>query len=391
MSPNAKENLIPLVEPPSIPGDLILGSVTASWEEIETGIALITCEGGTVDDRELARFILSSDLYDVGIKQAQFDFDEWIRPSSFQKEADYQDRMNKAQRLMQSGNVTLLRNGYNVIVANVIGDHGQYQCEISRDDPNSRSITQWTCTCPAFQFSQMRTRKWKKWDNIPCSHTIAAYWSALGTPLDEALTEQQAENMGTGQAIGPSGFGADPMTAPPMGAPQGQQGMMPGMGQGMGNPPSGGPMMAPDPNLPPQAPGAGIIPAYPMDPAMMAPVSVPNTVGPTPRNPMQQPGTLSHIIKVAVEITFPDWSIARLKEDTMGQTEGIGTSAGGWQDVPKGSLVDVIHQDPTTGWVECTYDLSGGNNSPFHVRFFVEPTQLSNMNMIRKGPQITKL
>ena len=65
--------------------------------------------------------------------------------SNMTREAGWPDIEQKAKRLIQSGAVTLLRNGFNNIVAHVIGDHGEYNCEIGRDDPESQAITTWQC------------------------------------------------------------------------------------------------------------------------------------------------------------------------------------------------------------------------------------------------------
>lgn len=142
----------------------------------------------------------------------EFDWHE----SRVQKTAAWPDIMAKAKRLIQSGNVTLLRNGMNNIVAHVIGDHGEYQCEISRDDPDSRAITQWTCECPWDQYAFQRTRQWKKYEGRPCAHVLAAYWKSLATPVD------------------------DQPTGMPPGTPPAGPAVSPGMGQGMGLPPGGG-------------------------------------------------------------------------------------------------------------------------------------------------------
>src|SRR4051812_15960069 len=124
-----------------------VGNVRVSWFQDEPGKAVIFCEGGTVDDRLLAEILTRHELAMMGIKQATFSDED-----HFCKTAAWPDIMSKAKRLVQSGNVTLLRNGYNTVVAHVVGDHGEYQVEISRDDPSSRAITQWTCECPWDQY-----------------------------------------------------------------------------------------------------------------------------------------------------------------------------------------------------------------------------------------------
>lgn len=437
----------PLERPVSLPPkEQHIGHTTAEWFESEPGIAVIMCEGGTIDDQWLARVVVREQLAACGIKQAAFTFDQsmpddvihipqvsedkrhsedtpymyhvptnrlyvgdhgayhrtmfyhpdlepygqelhharfgngWMKgrfdPQGVQhydaydirnerdaemlqpyfdkieggvsqylgnavgqsaanrfqdlpwdklghtKLADWNDIMAKAKRLIQSGNVTLLRNGYNMIVAHVIGDHGEYQTEVSRDDPNSRVITQWTCECPWDQFAFQRTRKWKKYEARPCAHVLAAYWKSLGTPLDEDLSEDQAAGMGTGQALP----GGEQVQGPPPGSTFGPtpmgQGQVPGIEQAyqpqpmpMGQmPPTPGmmPGMVPNPTtmapsqLPPlmAPPGENqVIPPFPISPdQMQLPVSVPGgRPGPYPADPMQQPGTFS---KVAAKIDF---------------------------------------------------------------------------------------
>lgn len=91
----------------------------------------------------------------------------------------------KAQRLRDSGQVQVNLNTQNHVVGVVKGDHGTYNTEIWRDDPNSGTITLWNCDCPWSQYSWGRTRQWKKYEGRPCAHTLALYWTALTTPLQD--------------------------------------------------------------------------------------------------------------------------------------------------------------------------------------------------------------
>lgn len=116
-----------------------IGTVLVNWQEIDPGIAFVHSSGGTPDDRYLAEQIVVSRLAAHGWDRAIFSFDREHKTS------DWDDIMAKAKRLINSGNVTILRNGYNNVVAHVVGDHGEYQCEIGRDDPDSRAITTWQC------------------------------------------------------------------------------------------------------------------------------------------------------------------------------------------------------------------------------------------------------
>lgn len=114
--------------------------------------------------------------------------------ASVERVSTWDDVMQKAKRLILSGQVTLQRNGWNNVVSTVVGDHGQYQVEIGRDDPNSRVITQWTCECPWDQFAFDRTRVWKKYEGRVCSHALATLWSSLGAPLDDDVEQEKREN-----------------------------------------------------------------------------------------------------------------------------------------------------------------------------------------------------
>lgn len=326
----------------------ILGSVEVKWDEVNPGVAFITTAGGCVDDRWLAYAVVREELNSVGIRIAQFSIDppliahtttQVLEPKNAsiqlydsivanRKTAAWPDIMAKAKRLIQSGNVTLLRNGYNTVVAHVIGDHGEYQCEISRDDPTSRAITQWTCECPWDQFAFQRTREWKKYEGRPCAHVLAAYWKSLATPLDEDVAPGQEGRPGMPMAPGvPRSFspvmqpGPSVMTPqqgieqgyqpslPMQGNPGGEAVPMPGQDQtfegpymqGMGMPPTSPMPMAPPPSMMPPLmapPGeSGIIPPQPMGmEQMQLPVSVPGgRPGPYPANPIQQPGTFSSV------------------------------------------------------------------------------------------------
>lgn len=126
------------------PKEWKIGVSTARWFETTPGVAFIETTGGTIDDRWLAESIVRDHLGTCHIKQAKYSFDG---SSELRKTASWDDIMSKAKRLIQSGQVTLLRNGTNNVVSHVVGDHGEYQSEFSRDDPNSRAITQWQCDC----------------------------------------------------------------------------------------------------------------------------------------------------------------------------------------------------------------------------------------------------
>jgi hypothetical protein len=278
------------------------GSVETTWEELDPGVAAIRSKGGSFEDRYLAEQVLLSKLKAHNYERAYFSFDPEHKTSS------WDDIMAKANRLIKSNQVELLRNSYNVIAAHVVGDHDDYNVEIGRDDPNSRAITTWQCECPWDDFAWGRTRQWKKYEGRPCAHVLAAFWQAQSAPLDEELEE--------GQALPPGQRGFSPQTPADI----------PGVGQQQRLPfqeaPEGGftaPMQPPGdvqpaPGMEPAAPD--ILPPFPgeqmqlVPPGQLAPgqpgitVSEPGARQPTPFNPMQNPSTYS---KVGALITNQDW------------------------------------------------------------------------------------
>lgn len=187
------------------------GSTDVSWWEGPPGKAIVMSKGGSFDDRHLAEQIVVHDLSKFGYSRAQFTLND---NAAWRKTAGWDEVQAKGARLKNGGRVTILRNGWNAIVSNVVGDHGEYECTISRDDPNSMAITQWTCECPWDQYAFNRTRKWKYLEGRCCSHVLATMWQALATPIDDY----------------------DPNTHGPL--PRGQKKSPPGGGQG--GPPSGG-------------------------------------------------------------------------------------------------------------------------------------------------------
>lgn len=169
--------------PPEVPPRVqVFGNTMVRWWDGQPGDVIIMSEGGTHEDRHLAEQIVFDDLSRLGYRRASFTLNE---ASDMRKTADWQEVQQKAVRLKNAGQVTILRNGWNVLVANVIGDHGKYEVTISRDDPNSMAITQWTCECPWDQYAFNRTRKWKKYEGRCCSHVLAAFWQGQATPIDD--------------------------------------------------------------------------------------------------------------------------------------------------------------------------------------------------------------
>lgn len=377
-----------------------MGSVDLHWREIDPKIIFIESKGGTTDDRRLAEMILAGELEAHGYERAKFQF------GSNTKTADWNDIMQKAKRLIQAGDVTLLRNGPSNVIAHVIGDHGEYTCEIGRDDPNSQAITTWQCECPWDQFAWQRTRQWKKYEGRPCAHVLAAYWKGLSTPLDEA---------------GPATPGQAPFSPNVPGDIPGVQQQIPVPGgdgaftQMPGEPSTvpEGPVTAPDPAMnmaPPTAPD--ILPPAPMQmeqlqlvPPGTAPVGQPLAPGQTvsvpgarpagPFNQVQMPGTYSSADWEFVAAgEYQNGDMVRLKEAELGQMVGKSEAhgAGGWKEVPANSIGEVMGQDPTTGWVEVNFagpQKDAGPMEPYHVQLFLEPEKLVAAPEVRKpGPFI---
>lgn len=370
------------IVPPSVQK---IGSSEVEWWEGRPGEAVVMATGGSSDDRTIAEQIVAAQLEGIGYKRAQFTFD------SMEKTAGWPDIMAKAKRLIEGGAVTILRNGINNIVGHVEGDHGDYQAEIGRDDPTSRTITTWSCECPWDQYAWQRTRQWKKYEGRPCAHVMALYWKALATPLDDGDPNQPTDPGQTGGPPPPPAaspvpdtaqrsFGPDeaegtsapsPIEAPM--APPGDQGILP--------PSPADQLQMQQPPIPGQTP-AGM-------PANPAVVSVPGAKMPSPFNPIQYPGgTYSKIS--AEEFVAPE--IVRLKRDAYGMAEGKSEEhgAGQYQDVPAGSSGEVLGQDETTGWVEVIFPLEGGVLTPYHVRCFVDANDLSHTQQQPPGPFVKR-
>lgn len=105
--------------------------------------------------------------------------------SSIQKFAEWEDVMEKAQKIRQMPDgVQITVNEPDHVIGKVHSgtNDGTYDTEIWRDDPNSQAITMWDCSCPWSQYSWGRTRQWKRYEGRPCAHTLALFWQAQQTP-----------------------------------------------------------------------------------------------------------------------------------------------------------------------------------------------------------------
>lgn len=383
---------------PRLPPDTQhIGAVTATWDEIRPGEVLIRTTGGTGDDKILAQALVLNQLEGHGFKQATFTL-EWDKGDPLRKTADWDDVQSKAKRLIQSGQVHVLRNAADQVQAQVVGDHGTYDVWFSRQDPNSPDVlTQWECGCPWDQYAWGRTRQWKKYEGRVCSHVLAAYWLSRQLPVDEdvdpanqmAMPGMPAPNMPPTQ---PSFFNRPPrqQMAPPG---MQQQMMIPGVMPGMatGTPP------APGATMPPQ----DIIPPFPMlqeqqvpEVLVPNPASVPGLRQPSPTNPTQYPGgTFS---KVAAQ--WINGTMVSTRRDDWG--EWIGRSeehgAGSPARIPAGSPGEVMGQDPT-GMVEVLFmnEATGvnehGRMEPWGVKGWFFPSELVQRPDIKPpGPAIQR-
>jgi hypothetical protein len=388
------------------------GNTEVHWFEGAPGHVVIMGSGGSCDDRTYAEQLVRIQLEGHGYKRQAFFID-----GALTKDANWTDIMAKAKRLIQSGQVSMLRNGWNNIVAHVIGDHGEYNCEIGRDDPNSQAITTWNCECPWDQYAWGRSRQFKKFEGRPCAHVLAAFWRSKSVPLDDydpnihgpaprGQRIRPAPNMGPG-AIAPSiipgtfnqGEPGDVEVPGPPGAPSVPTGPTgPRIFNPDGTTEGGPPAATGGPLAPPTAPG--ILPPSPVEQmAMMQPpmpgqtpaglpappnsVSVPGARMPSPFNPLQFPGgTYS---KVAAQEYSPGQPVI-LKNTVWGQMVGKSEAhgAGQYQEVPAMNSVtgrpqhaEVMYQDPTTGWVEIIVSNDQGKAmEPYHTQCFVEPSDI---------------
>jgi hypothetical protein len=385
--------------PPSLPARRQkLGATSIQWFEVEPGVAFIDARGGSPDDRVLASQYMRSMLAGHGFRVAQYEIDY-----SLEKTSKWGDIMAKAKRLIQTGKVQLLRNGAQNVVGSVIGDHGTYQTEFSREDPNSQSITQWQCECPWDQYAWQRTRQWKKYEGRPCAHVLATHWASQAHPIDEEahpaqqampMQGQQPQNI-PGPAFAPPGPAGSPFAQQPS-PMQGVQPMLPGMappGQAMGTPPV--------PGLPPE-----VLPPFPME-GQLEPqppqVSIPGAKPQSPLNPVQWPGgTLSSVQEWDWEKTadMENSNMVQIIGTDMGVAEGpdqTNPMHGQYLDIASNSrgIGEVLGQDNIPGMgpvVEVIFPLDKtAELQPYHIRAWLKPEQLkARPDIMRPGPMIKR-
>jgi len=88
------------------------------------------------------------------------------------RRAAWSDVRDKATRIRQAGDVTILSVTDNQVVAEVRGDTSTYETSILRE-PGSKATAMWECTCPWAQYSWGRSGRWKRFEGRQCSHALA--------------------------------------------------------------------------------------------------------------------------------------------------------------------------------------------------------------------------
>lgn len=381
---------------PLPPKEQKIGNSIAKWEEIDPGVAIIKTAEGNPTDQLLAELAVREQLSGHGIEQAEFSFDVDKTKLAGEILSNWQSVELKAKRLIQSGNVQIIRNGATQVVANVKGDHGEYQPSFSRQDPNSQAIDHWTCACKWGQYSWGRTRQFKRFEGRPCAHVLATYWTSRSMPTDEerAPGNQQGQ---TGQMSLFDQSGGVPSSQ--MGimqqAPVGSPGMVPA------NP--GLPIQAPaQMGIPGQAPQQppGLLPQFPGSPAVQPatnPVSVPGLKQPTPLNPIQYlDGTFSSVgwqfdpdddrmEHMAAQEFINGQMVSNKQDEPMAQW--VGLNGGGTTTIAAGSIGEVRGTDPL-GTVEVYFAgpaSDNGNLQPHGTVGWFFPSQITPRPDVKPG------
>jgi hypothetical protein len=88
--------------------------------------------------------------------------------------------------------------------------------------------------------------------------------------------------------------------------------------------------------------------------------------------------------------------MVRLEVAEYGVMEGKSEDhgAGQYKEIPKGSIGEVLGQDPSTGWVDVAFagpQAQAGPLEPYHVRAWIDPKNLTPMpNVAKPGPFIKR-
>lgn len=102
-----------------------------------------------------------------------------LKRDSASKEADWQAVRNKAKSIVDSGGVNIIRHDTEIIAGVVQSTTGKtYNPVLERQDPDSMSVTVWTCDCDWETYSWARSGPWKKYEGRMCSHATALLYAA---------------------------------------------------------------------------------------------------------------------------------------------------------------------------------------------------------------------
>jgi hypothetical protein len=94
--------------------------------------------------------------------------------------------------------------------------------------------------------------------------------------------------------------------------------------------------------------------------------------------------------------SFENSDMVQLNEGEYGIMEGKSEEhgAGQYKLIPKGSIGEVLGQDPNTGWVDVAFaqpQANAGPMEPYHVRAWIEPSNLTPRPDVPKpGPFIKR-
>lgn len=409
--------------------DRSIGQIETHWHVDAPGVVYIAAnpEQGSPEDRIYACKVVEAALSQHGYKRLSYElwepinhvdnetreaienyadnaFErgvEWAREhKSNIKTATWGDVQAKAKRLIQSGKVIIKRNGANVVQSQVQGDHGTYEPEIHRDDPNSNTITNSYCNCDWGSFQNLpRTRQWKRFQNRPCAHILATYWQSLATPLDEDRAPgdngQQGQMMlpgMSGPSSAPSSMGI--MQQAPTAPSAWFNPQTPDLNQGAGGAEG---VQAPTPEsvLPQfQNPMEGQMPSQQLNG-----VSVPGARGgPTALNPMQMPGTYSSEQSATMQhMSYENGDLVHLLNDDYGEQVGRSEEhgAGSTIHLPRGLVGEVLGTHPSTGMVNVLYSgkpwEENGPMEPWGAQAWHFPSDLVPRPDLKKpGPAIRR-
>lgn len=383
-----------------------LGKVDISWKEIDPGFVLIQTNGGSLYERHIAYYLSKANLISDGYLVVE----DLLPLDEFHKRiASWADVQRKGIRLYQEGNVNLLRNGYHEVFGLVKGDDPSTEVEVkdhhrvyppppkpqqtyetwfTREDPNSRALTQSGCSCKWSQFRFDRNfGKGRQGIDKICSHILALYYQSQATPLDEDIHPVPSYRKNPQQRLFTPSESPEIATFPAdreiLQAPT-EPAMMPESFQ-----------EAPYNELEQAPPQLSLIPPSRKEMADMivqAPFSTPDLNPPNPSDPFGGSGTFSSLIRSSNQYAYQPGDIVRLNVPTYAQKERgagysttgewheQGTDAGEWIEIPRNSQGTVFDYDKNTGYVAVDFPLKGPAMSSYYARAWFNA---SEVNFIR--------